>query len=62
MADDYAFPQKRKTKRDKLKKKRYGVYKKGGKFRSSEISEDKSKGGGGGSKSKIKNKGKKKKR
>jgi hypothetical protein len=40
MADDYAFPQKRKTKRDKLKKKRYGVYKKGGKFRATTVKEN----------------------
>jgi hypothetical protein len=39
MVDDYASPQKRKTKRDKLKKKRYGVYKKGGKFRATTVKE-----------------------
>jgi len=39
MADDYGFPEKRKTKRDKKAKRRYGVYKKGGKFRSSKVKE-----------------------
>ena len=33
MADDYATPGKRKTKKDLKKKKRRGVYKKGGKNR-----------------------------
>ncbi len=35
------YPEKRKSKRDKKKKKRYGVYKKGGKFRSTKIKEGK---------------------
>ena len=39
MTDGYGFPQKRKTKRDKLKKKRRGVYKRGGKFRATKIKE-----------------------
>jgi len=39
MGNDYGFPEKRKTKRDKKAKKRYGVYKKGGKFRSSKVKE-----------------------
>jgi hypothetical protein len=39
MGDDYAFPNKRKTKRDKKAKKKYGVYKKGGKFRTTEVKE-----------------------
>lgn len=39
MADDYAFPQRRKTKRDKQKKKRHGVYKKGGKYRATKVKE-----------------------
>ncbi|MFH1307447.1 MAG: hypothetical protein ABIH72_01190 [archaeon] len=34
---DYGFPERRKTKRDKKKKRLYRVYKKGGKFRSQEI-------------------------
>ena len=59
---DYGEQERRRTKKDLKRKRRFRAYKKGGKFRSSEISEDKSKGGGGGSKSKIKNKGKKKKR
>ena len=33
MADDYAHAGKRKTKKDLRKKKRHGVYKKGGKNR-----------------------------
>jgi len=31
---DYAYPEKRKTKKDQKRKKRRGVYKKGGKYRS----------------------------
>jgi hypothetical protein len=42
MSDDYYTPRgKRKTKKDKMKKKKHGVYKKGGKFRTSGIKENK---------------------
>jgi len=37
--NDYGYPERRKTKRDKKQKKRYGVYKKGGKFRATKIKE-----------------------
>ena len=39
MGDDYEMPSFRKSKNDKRKKRRYGVYKKGGKFRSDNVSE-----------------------
>lgn len=42
MGDDYYTPRgKRKSKRDKKKKSRIGVYKKGGKYRSSNVKEKK---------------------
>ena len=42
MGDEYYTPKgKRKTKRDKKAKKRHGVYKRGGKFRSSKLKEEK---------------------
>lgn len=34
---DYAFPQKRKTKRDKKAKAKYNKYKRGGRHRSSNV-------------------------
>ncbi|MEK6800484.1 MAG: hypothetical protein AABY10_01840 [Nanoarchaeota archaeon] len=37
MSSDYAFPGKRKTKRDKKAKARYNRYKKGGSQRASKI-------------------------
>ena len=36
---DYGYPEKRSNKRDKKKKKRQGIYKKGGKYRSTKIKE-----------------------
>jgi len=39
--NDYETPGKRKSKRDKKAKKRYNVYKKGGKYRSTKIKESK---------------------
>jgi len=41
MGDDYVSGGKRKSKRDKKAKARKGVYKKGGKFRSSKVKEGK---------------------
>ena len=58
---DYGQQERRRTKKDLKRKRKFRAYKKGGKFRSSEISEDKGVGGGKG-KGKNKNKGKKKKR
>lgn len=37
MADDYAYPEKRKTRRDDKAKRRFRVYKKGGKYRGSDM-------------------------
>lgn len=42
MADDYACAGNRRTKKDLRKKKRYGVYKKGGKNRSDKSLSDRS--------------------
>ena len=39
MENNYGYPERRKTKRDKRKKKLYGICKKGGKFRSLKIKE-----------------------
>ncbi len=36
MGGDYAFGERRKSKNDKKMKRRFGVYKKGGKFRARE--------------------------
>jgi len=41
--DDYGYPQKRKSKNDKRKKKRQNVYKKGGKYRATNVNESRSK-------------------
>lgn len=38
---DYAMPSQRKSKNDKKKKGRYNTYKKGGKYRSTNIDESK---------------------
>jgi len=38
-SNEYGYPERRKSKRDKRKKKLHGVYKKGGKFRSSKVKE-----------------------
>ena len=35
MGNDYVYPERRKSKRDKKKKRRQRVYKRGGKYRSS---------------------------
>jgi len=40
---DYATPGKRKTKNDKRAKRRYRVYKKGGKFRGIDLEKNKEK-------------------
>ena len=37
MGDDFGMPSFRKSKNDKKKKRKYGIYKKGGKFRTREI-------------------------
>ena len=37
MGNDYATPSKRKTKREKQLKRKFRVYKKGGKFRTKKI-------------------------
>ena len=37
MSDDYVFPERRRTKSDKRAKARYMRYKKGGKYRSTDI-------------------------
>ena len=39
MSNDYGVPSFRKSKRDKRMKKRYGIYKKGGKFRTANVKE-----------------------
>ena len=44
MADDYGFSGRRKSKNDKRKKRRYGVYKVGGKYRSTRVSDGKEDG------------------
>ncbi len=38
MSDDYAVPQQRKSKKDKWRKRRDRVYKRGGKYRGTDIS------------------------
>lgn len=38
MSDDYAYPSKRKSKNDKKAKGRFNRYKKGGQFRSANVS------------------------
>jgi hypothetical protein len=43
MGNDFGYPEKRKTKRDKKKKKKQRVYKKGGKFRTTKVKEGSSK-------------------
>jgi hypothetical protein len=44
---DYVTEGKRKTKNDKKKKRKDRAYKRGGKFRSSEVAEGKNKGSSG---------------
>ena len=39
MGNDYGYPERRKTKKDKKMKRRRRVYKKGGKFRVTKIRE-----------------------
>jgi len=36
---EYGYPERRKTRKDKKRKKRHGVYKRGGRFRSSKTKE-----------------------
>ena len=43
MSNDYGMPGKRKSKRDKKAKARKGIYKKGGKYRSTKVKEGSSK-------------------
>ena len=40
---DYGFPEKRKGKRDRKEKARYNKYKKGGRFRASNVNETRKK-------------------
>lgn len=39
MSDDYGFPEKRKTKKDKARKRKRNPYKRGGRFRSANVKE-----------------------
>ncbi len=39
--NDYGYPERRKNKNDKKRKRRQGVYKKGGKYRATEVKEGK---------------------
>ena len=41
MMNDYGYPERRKNKNDKKHKRRHGIYRKGGKYRSTEIKEGK---------------------
>lgn len=58
MGDDYCMPGKRKSKNDRRKKRRQGVYKKGGKYRavSGVVESNKDKGSNESKKGKKKKK------